>query len=40
VHLNGEIVEGDAKRVREILAANVIDKQRGVIPPKNGCVEN
>ena len=30
VHLNGEIVEGDAKRVREILAANVIDKQRGI----------
>ena len=30
VHLNGDIVEGDAKRIREILADNVTDKQRGI----------
>ena len=30
VHINGEIVEGDAKRVQAILSANVTDKQRGI----------
>ena len=30
MHINGEIVEGDVKRVQAILSAHVTDKQRGI----------